>query len=162
MRGRDRLGRPIPAGDPAAVPAVPEQALPPDDALALAQALLDEGRAFGAHEVLEASWKAAPANERDLWQGLAQLCVGLTHLQRGNAVGAARLLRRAAGRLPADPPYGVDPQLGPQAERLADRVDAGHRDVPPVRLRRPRERLGASGGARRGGGPDVGGPDVGG
>jgi hypothetical protein len=58
--------------DPQAVPPVPEQALPPHASLALAQSLLDQGRAFGAHEVLEASWKAAPTTERDLWQGLAQ------------------------------------------------------------------------------------------
>lgn len=135
VRGRDRLGRPVPPDDPGAVPDVPEQALPPDEALALAQALLDEGRAFGAHEVLEASWKAAPVAERDLWQGLAQLCVGVTHLQRGNAVGAVRLLRRAAGRLPVAPPYGVASGLGTFAAGLADRVEAGSRDVPALRLR---------------------------
>jgi uncharacterized protein len=134
VRGRDRLGRPVPLDHPGAVPEVPEQALPPREALALAQALLDEGRAFGAHEVLEASWKAAPDDERDLWQGLAQLCVGVTHLQRGNAVGAARLLRRAAGRLPAAPPYGIAPGLGALAAGLADRVEAGTAEVPALRL----------------------------
>ncbi len=134
MRGRDRLGRPVPPGDPRAVPDVPERALPAADALALAQALLDEGRAFGAHEVLEASWKAAPPPERDLWQGLAQLCVGITHLQRGNAVGAARLLLRAARRLPTAPPYGIDPGLAAWARRLAADVEAGAREVPVPRL----------------------------
>ena len=136
-RARDRLGRPVPDGDPSSVPPVPEQALPPDEALALAEALLDEGRAFFAHEVLEASWKAAPAAERDLWQGLAQLCVGITHLQRGNTVGAARLLRRAAGRLaPADPPYGVDPGLSAWALERAAAIEAGPVDVVAPRLRR--------------------------
>lgn len=139
VRGRDRLGRPVPADDPSAVPPVPEQALPAYDALALAQALLDEGRAFAAHEVLEASWKAAVPAERDLWQGLAQLCVGVTHLQRGNLVGAARLLRRAAGRLPARPPYGIDPGLGPQAEQLAAAVEAGRTAVPALRLVLPQD-----------------------
>ncbi len=129
MRGRDRLGRPLPPGDPAAVPDVPERALPPEQALALAQALLDEGRAFGAHEVLEASWKAAPQPERELWQGLAQLCVGITHLQRGNAVGAARLLRRAAGRLPADPPHGIHPGLAAWALTLAGEIERGRREA---------------------------------
>ena len=133
-RGRDRLGRHVPAGSRLAVAPVPEQALPPAEALAAAQALLDEGRAFGAHEVLEASWKAAPPGERDLWQGLAQLCVGLTHLQRGNAVGAARLLRRAAGRLPADPPYGIDPGLAALALTTAGAVEAGSPAVPDVHL----------------------------
>jgi len=137
VRGRDRLGRPVPLDDPSAVPEVPEQALPPHEALALAQSLLDEGRAFGAHEVLEASWKAAPADERDLWQGLAQLCVGVTHLQRGNTNGAARLLRRAASRLPGEPPYGIEPALASDALALAARVEAGDREVPALRLRRP-------------------------
>jgi uncharacterized protein len=104
-------GRPLPYGDPGGVDPVPEEPLPPRQALALAQSLLDSGRAFSAHEVLEAVWKAAPAAERDLWQGLAQICVGITHAQRGNATGAARLLDRGIGRLrryAAEPPHGID------------------------------------------------------
>jgi hypothetical protein len=131
MRARDALGRPVPAHSPAAVEPVSEQALPPYDAVALARSLLTEGRAFSAHEVLEASWKAAPPDERDLWQGLAQICVGLTHLQRGNAVGAARLLRRGAGHLDGRPPaYGVDvPRVAFDAMRLADEVDSGRTEA---------------------------------
>jgi predicted metal-dependent hydrolase len=91
---------------------VPEDlVLPPLESLAEAQRLLDAGRPFHAHEVLEGTWKAAPAEERDLWQGLAQLAVGVTHRARGNAVGAATLLRRGAARITpyaAEPPYGVD------------------------------------------------------
>ncbi|MDX6198882.1 MAG: uncharacterized protein QOJ79_2033 [Actinomycetota bacterium] len=106
---------------------MPERPLPPYDAVAEARRLLAEGRAFGAHEVFEASWKAAGSDERALWQGLAQLCVGLTHVQRGNRVGAARLLRRGAGRLTGRrPAYGVDvPRLVSDALRLADQVETG-------------------------------------
>lgn len=131
MRARDALGRPVPAGSPAAVEPVSEEALPPLEAVALARALMAQGRAFSAHEVFEASWKAAPAGERDLWQGLAQVCVGLTHLQRGNRVGAARLLRRGAGRLAGRPAaYGIEvPRVARDAEQLAARVEAGG-DVP--------------------------------
>jgi uncharacterized protein len=127
MRARDALGRPVPAGSPDAVEPVPEEPLPPAEALRTARALLARGRAFSAHEVLEASWKAAPADERDLWQGLAQVCVGLTHLQRGNRVGAARLLRRGAGLLSGQPSaYGVDTaRIAADAHRLAADVDAG-------------------------------------
>lgn len=127
MRARDALGRPVPAGSPDAVEPVPAAALPPYDAIDLVRRLLAEGRAFAAHEVLEASWKAAEGDERALWQGLAQVCVGLTHLQRRNAVGAARLLRRGAGLLSTRPPaYGVDvPRVTAQALRLADEIDAG-------------------------------------
>src|SRR5262249_2471415 len=90
---------------------VPEEALPPADALVRAQELIDNGRAFAAHEVLEASWKAAPAAERELWRGLAQLAVGLTHAQRGNERGARELIRRGAWRIApfaSDPPYRID------------------------------------------------------
>jgi predicted metal-dependent hydrolase len=122
MRARDALGRPVPAGSPAAVEPVSEEALPPLEAVALARALMAQGRAFSAHEVFEASWKAAPAGERDLWQGLAQVCVGLTHLQRGNATGARTLLLRAAMRLEGLPAaYGVDvPQVRLDALALAE------------------------------------------
>ncbi|MEV4411446.1 DUF309 domain-containing protein [Catellatospora sp. NPDC049609] len=110
-RPRDELGRPLPRGTQG-LPTMPEDLhLAPDQALALAQELLDGGRAFHAHEVLEGAWKAAPDPERELWRGLAQLAVGLTHARRGNAAGAPRLLGRAADRIEAyaaAPPYGID------------------------------------------------------
>lgn len=98
QRPRDALGRPLPYGTTGVDP-VPEEALPPLETIEVARRLVREGRPFAAHEVLEARWKAGPDDERDLWQGLAQLCVGLTHAARGNAVGADRLLDRGAGRL---------------------------------------------------------------
>lgn len=133
-RGRDAAGRPVPLGSPESVEPVPEQALPPADALALARELLAAGRPFFAHDVLEAVWKQAPAGERPLWQGLAQLCVGLTHLQRGNPTGAARLLRRGAGTLgSAVPAHGLEPALlVARASRAAQDVDAGR--VPDLRV----------------------------
>lgn len=110
-RPRDALGRPLPRGA-AGVERVPEDlVLEPLAALVEAQRLLDAGMPFHAHEVLEASWKAAPDTERELWQGLAQLAVGLTHVLRGNPTGATTLLQRARRRLTPyvdDPPYGID------------------------------------------------------
>ena len=97
-RPRDALGRPLAYGATGVEP-VSEEPLPPLEALDLARSLVDEGRPFAAHEVLEARWKAGPDEERDLWQGLAQICVGLTHAARGNRVGAVRLLERGAARL---------------------------------------------------------------
>lgn len=113
-RPRDELGRPLPYGAQGVEP-VSDEALPPDEALVLARRLLDEGRPFSAHEVLEARWKSCPAAERDLWQGLAQLCVALTHALRGNHVGARRLVERAAGHLQRydatdGPTYGLSPR----------------------------------------------------
>jgi uncharacterized protein len=95
-RPRDGLGRPLDrtAGG---VPTMPDElSLAPGEALALAQGLIDQGRPFHAHEVLEAQWKTGPAGERPLWKGLAQLAVGLTHARRGNAKGAVALLTRGA------------------------------------------------------------------
>jgi predicted metal-dependent hydrolase len=77
-----------------------------EEALTEARRLLGESRPFHAHEVLEGRWKTAPEAERELWQGLAQICVGLTHLQRGNRRGAAALFARGAGRISRyGPPY---------------------------------------------------------
>ena len=111
-RPRDALGRPLPYGAPGVEP-VSEDPLPPEEALVTARHLIDVGRPFAAHEVLEARWKAGPAEEGDLWQGLAQVCVALTHDARGNRLGAERLYERAADRLTAFAAtgrwaYGVD------------------------------------------------------
>ncbi|WP_028479038.1 DUF309 domain-containing protein [Nocardia sp. CNY236] len=113
-RPRDRLGRPLPAGS-VGVARIPDDLdLPPQQTLSFAQQLLDAGLAFNAHEVLEAAWKNGPLAERSLWQALAQLAVGVTHVQRGNPTGAVRLLTRAMSRLTAyrpdgeSMPYGID------------------------------------------------------
>ena len=95
-RPRDASGRPLPRGARGVERVEDDEDLPPDQAFARAQELLDAGRPFEAHDVLEGAWKAAPAPERALWKGLAQLAVGLTHEQRGNARGASALLRRGA------------------------------------------------------------------
>ncbi|HET7723026.1 MAG TPA: DUF309 domain-containing protein [Propionibacteriaceae bacterium] len=137
-RPRDSLGRPLAYGAEGVEP-VSEEPLPAVDTLRVARQLVDEGRAFAAHEVLEARWKSAPDEERDLWQGLAQLCVALTHAARGNGVGALRLLERGTGRLgtyaaKGGPTYGLDlaAVVACARDRVADDGD-GHAGpvVPP-------------------------------
>lgn len=126
-RPRDALGRPL---DWEAVGALPvsDELLPPEQALAEAQRLLDAGLPFHAHEVLEAVWKSVPRADGKLWQGLAQLAVGLTHARRGNARGAAALLRRGASRLDGYPdlgPYRIDVAgLRAASARLAGEIEA--------------------------------------
>ena len=139
-RPRDALGRPLPRGAPGE-PVLPDEiTVTPDWAIASAQDMLDHGRPFHAHEVLEAAWKSADAAERDLWQGLAQLAVGLTHALRGNAGGAVTLLRRGAQRIaPAagTTPHGIDVDgVLAQASGLADEIERqGLAAVPPGQLR---------------------------
>jgi uncharacterized protein len=137
-RPRDALGRPLPYGS-SGVPRIPDELhLSPAETLRYAQDLLDRGQAFGAHEVLESAWKDGPGAERMLWQGLAQLAVGITHVQRGNLAGAAALLRRATGRLrliDIPVPHGIDTTgLIAHADALADDLEA-RREISPDRLR---------------------------
>lgn len=109
-RPRDALGRPLPQGSEG-IPRIPDDLdLPPAESLAFAQDLLDRGLAFNAHEVLEAAWKNGPDDEKKLWQALAQLAVGITHVQRGNGKGAATVLRRASVGLAGygTAPYDID------------------------------------------------------
>ena len=83
----------------------------PHETLREASRLLAHDRPFHAHEVLEDAWKSAPEPERQLWRGLAQLAVGITHAARGNAVGAARLIERGAATVTPYAtmrPHGLD------------------------------------------------------
>ncbi len=126
-RPRDALGRPLPHGA-AGEERAPEGLLrTPAEALSEAQRLLDAGRPFHAHEVLEDAWKQAPEGERQLWRGLAQLAVGQTHLLRGNARGAATLLDRGATNIG---PYGSAPPHGIDVTGLVRWAEAGGEGVP--------------------------------
>jgi uncharacterized protein len=107
--------------------------LAPGEAVVLAQRLIDEGRPFHAHEVFEAVWKSGPDDERDLWQGLAQIAVGLTHARRGNSRGAVTLLRRGSAAVDGyraravgtAAPAAIDAAgIVDQATRLADQIAA--------------------------------------
>lgn len=131
-RPRDITGAPLPPGTPTPWRerlAVQDRAaaLPPDEALVEAERLILGGAPFYAHEVLEGPWHLAEEPERAFWQGLAQLAVGLTHVQRGNVTGTVVILRRAADNLSAydDGHLGVAThRLIRVARELADRVDA--------------------------------------
>jgi len=108
-RPRDSTGRPLARGA-APAPAEDPLALPPEEAIDHAGELLAGGLAFRAHEVFEAVWKSAET-DRELWRGLAQLAVGITHAQRGNPTGSRTLLLRGAESLhpwAGTAPYGLD------------------------------------------------------
>ncbi|MGI5324416.1 DUF309 domain-containing protein [Actinomadura nitritigenes] len=143
-RPRDAYGRPLPHGA-SGVPTMPDDLdMPPEEALVEAQRLLDEDRPFHAHEVLEAAWKDAPEPERELWRGLAQVAVGITHLRRGNLRGAQALLSRAADRIE---PYSTESySTESYGETSPHRIDvdgivrraralAEHPEDAPVKLR---------------------------
>jgi uncharacterized protein len=138
-RPRDSLGRPLPRNVPPEADQllIPEN-LDPDDGVRLADELLRTGRPFHAHEVLEDLWKSGPEAERDLWQGLAQIAVGLTHAHRGNARGAITLLNRGARRVRSyrGDTHHIDvAAILDATDALADRIEhRGLDDVPPADL----------------------------
>jgi hypothetical protein len=137
-RPRDALGRPLPPGSRGVPRIADDLQLSPTETLGYAQDLLDQGLAFNAHEVLEIAWKNSPADEKSLWQGLAQLAVGITHVQRGNVDGATTVLARAAARLSdidRPVPYSVDVAgLVAYAGSLVDEL-AVSCEIAPKRLR---------------------------
>ena len=98
-RPRDRFGAPLPRD---AEDEMPDRVEPEDvvdtveETVARAVTLFDERRFFEAHEFFEWAWKGPMTadDQRPLFKGLAQLCVGYTHIQRGNATGATSLLQR--------------------------------------------------------------------
>jgi hypothetical protein len=144
-RPRDELGRPLPRSAAGAndVPDIPDDLrVTPAEAADLGGRLLAEGRPFHAHEVFEAAWKSTPAPERELWRGLAQIAVGLTHARRGNARGAVALLRRGARHARENASSGpatsaaVDAEyVAAQAEAVAARIERdGLAAIPPSDL----------------------------
>jgi uncharacterized protein len=68
------------------------------------------GRYFEAHEELELVWRAAPAEERDFYQGLVHVAVAWYQAGRRKPVATARQLEKALRRLePYEPAHrGVD------------------------------------------------------
>jgi uncharacterized protein len=139
-RPRDELGRPLPRSAAPDAPRIPDDlVISPAGAADLGGRLLAEGRPFHAHEVFEAAWKSVPGPERELWRGLAQVAVGLTHARRGNGSGAIALLRRGAGHVAefADTPSEVDAGfVAEQATILALRIERdGLATVPEADLR---------------------------
>lgn len=116
-RPRDALGRPLPVAESGVTPLPDDLDVRPENAVAQASGLVEKGLAFQAHEVLEAVWKSSSPPARVAWQGMAQLAVALTHAQRGNLIGAARLRERARDNL-------ADGELPAVADALRARLEA--------------------------------------
>jgi hypothetical protein len=128
-RPRDPLGRPQPWGAESTLHLEDYDALPLEENHRLGREHLNAGRYFPAHEAWETAWKQArDTPDAEFFKGLSQLGAGFTHLLRGNAHGAARLLRRGAGRVRAYPAghHGIDTAaLAASALALAAAVESG-------------------------------------
>ena len=128
-RPRDLLGRPLPWGAEGGLTLEDFDVLSLDENHDLGRVHARAGEWFAAHEAWETAWKQArDTDEAELFKGLSQMGAGYVHLFRGNAHGAATLLRRAAMRISRyeDGTRGVSTIT--LAERLtadADAVDSG-------------------------------------
>jgi uncharacterized protein len=143
-RPRDRLGRPLPWGAEGDLHLEDFDSLTLEENHELGRAHARAGRWFAAHEAWETAWKQArDTDEAELFKGLSQMGAGYVHLFRGNAHGAATLLRRAALRIARYPDGSRDIPTKKLAERLsadAEAVDRGELEpgegatVEPVEL----------------------------
>jgi predicted metal-dependent hydrolase len=128
-RPRDHLGRPQPWDAEGTLVLEDYDTLPIEENHRLGREHLNAGRYFPAHEAWETAWKQArDTDDAEFFKGLSQLGAGYTHLLRGNAHGAARLLRRGAGRVGRYPKghRGVDTtRVAEAAEALAEAVERG-------------------------------------
>ncbi len=120
-RPRDHLGRPQPWDAEGTLRLEDYDSLPIEENHRLGREHLNAGRYFPAHEAWETAWKQArDTDDAEFFKGLSQLGAGYTHLLRGNAHGAVRLLRRASGRIGAYP----DGHLGVPTTRVAEASEA--------------------------------------
>ena len=128
-RPRDRLGRPLPWGSESEIVLEDFDSLSLDENHELGRGHARAGRWFAAHEAWETAWKQArDTDDAELFKGLSQMGAGYVHLLRGNAHGAATLLRRAAMRIAPYEEGSRDVPTKTLARRLeadADAVEQG-------------------------------------
>jgi predicted metal-dependent hydrolase len=95
------------------------------------------GRYFEAHEELEEAWRAAPAEERDFFQGLVHVAVAWYQAGRGRPVATGRQLEKATRRLgpfaPVHRGVDVDDVLA-QVAAAQKLVAAGSLNLDPPQL----------------------------
>jgi predicted metal-dependent hydrolase len=108
-----------------------------DAELSRGLALMRRGAFFEAHEELELAWRAAPAGERDFFQGLVHVTVAWYQAGRGKTVACASQLGKARRRLaPYSPEHrGVDVAgVLAQVEAADELVAAGSLALPDLRI----------------------------
>jgi predicted metal-dependent hydrolase len=127
-RPRDRLGRPLPWEAEGELVLEDFDAQSLDQNHELGRRYARAGRWFAAHEAWETAWKQArDTDEAELFKGLSQMGAGYVHLFRGNAHGAATLLRRAAMRIARYEDGSRDVPTTSLVERLESDADAVER-----------------------------------
>ena len=96
--------------------------------------LIRAGEYFAAHEELEDAWRAAPAEERDFFQGLVHVAVAWYQAGRGRKIGTERQLAKAVRRLGPFAPAHRGLELEPLLAQLRELHAQGSLELPPPRL----------------------------
>jgi uncharacterized protein len=78
----------------------------------------NRGHFFECHETWEDVWHGTRGDDRDFYQGLIQIAVGLYHLGNGNLSGGESQLEKGLGRLTRYP----EDHLGIGLEALREEV----------------------------------------
>ncbi len=89
------------------------------------------GRFFEQHETLELVWRAELRPIRDLYRGVLQIGVGCLQVERGNAIGAVKMINRAMKWLQPFRPacQGIDVnRLLDDAARLREAIERAGAD----------------------------------
>ena len=110
-----------------------------DEELRRGLELMRRGAFFEAHEELELAWRAAPAAERDFFQGLVHVTVAWYQAERGRPIACASQLEKARRRLAAFAPAHREVDVESVLEQVhtaAELVAAGSLDLAPLDLPR--------------------------
>ncbi|MGB8004698.1 MAG: DUF309 domain-containing protein [Gaiellaceae bacterium] len=98
--------------------------------------MIQAGEFFAAHEELEDAWRAAPAGERDFFQGLVHVAVAWYQAGRGRKIGTERQLEKAVRRLEPFAPAHRGIELEPLLVQLRELRSRDSLKLPPPALRR--------------------------
>jgi uncharacterized protein len=93
--------------------------------------LIRAGEYFAAHEELENAWRAAPAEERDFFQGLVHVAVAWYQAGRGRRIGTERQLAKAVRRLEPFTPVHRGIELEPLLAQLRELHEQRSLELPP-------------------------------
>jgi predicted metal-dependent hydrolase len=96
--------------------------------------LIRAGEYFAAHEELEDAWRAAPAEERDFFQGLVHVAVAWYQAGRGRKIGTERQLAKAIRRLTPFAPSHRGLDLTALLTQLQELHERRSLDLPPPSL----------------------------
>ncbi|AFY65330.1 DUF309 domain-containing protein [Geitlerinema sp. PCC 7407] len=83
----------------------------------------NQGEFYACHDTLETIWLEAVGPQRNFYQGILQIAVGIYHLSNANARGAMVLLGEGVGRLRSYEPDYAGVAVSPLIEQSLDLLE---------------------------------------